>query len=76
MKVEILSFEELSPEQQEEHAYGEDDTFLIVKHKGKIIRVESDGMEPEDASFVRNLSWIAEALDEAYDLGWTDAKEG
>lgn len=74
MKVELCDFSELSPEQQEEHAYGEEDTFLIVSHEGKVIRMESDGMEPEDARFYRSLSWIAEAIEEAYELGLTSGR--
>lgn len=77
MKVEILPFEELSPAQQEDHPYGEDAWFLrVTDNNGKVIRLESDRMEPEDALFVRNLSWIAEALDEAYALGLAAANEG
>ena len=41
-------------------------TYIIQKVDGKIISIESDAMEPEDASFNRGLRWIAEELREAY----------
>ena len=45
---------------------------LIVSHNGKEIRWEHDGMEPEDTTFTRDLSWVADAIEEAYVLGCED----
>ena len=42
---------------------------LLIIHNGKEIGRYSDGMEPEDVSFYRDLSWIAEAIEESYELG-------
>ena len=44
-------------------------TYLIVLYNGKEIRRHSDGMEPEDTVFYRDLSWVPEAILEAYELG-------
>lgn len=53
-----------------------DDTehYLVVKHKGKVVRVVRDGMEPEDVTFFRDLGWIPAAIKEAYKLGLEDGK--
>jgi len=47
--------------------------YLAIYHKGKLLRVYSDAMEPEDARFSRDLSWIKETLEEAYKIGYSDA---
>lgn len=49
--------------------YGHD---LVVLHNGEEIRRHSDKMEPEDAMFYRDLSWVEEAILEAYELGKKD----
>ena len=48
---------------------------LIILHNGKEIARHSDGMEPEDALFYRDLSWVPEEILEAYRLGKKDGKE-
>jgi len=78
--VECCSYDEL-PEQIKEDYLSDNGcgkeyaSYLIVKHNGTIIRYESDAMEPEDARFYRDLSWIKEALLEAYNLGREDSNE-
>jgi len=73
--VECCSYDELLPEHLKDNSLSDNGcgkeyaTYLIVKYKGKIIRFESDAMEPEDARFYRDLSWIEDALLEAYYLG-------
>lgn len=47
--------------------------YIKVTHGGKTILLESDAMEPEDASFGRDLNWIYDALEKAYELGKADA---
>lgn len=46
--------------------------YLIIKHKGKILSVESDAMEPEDVRFYRDLSWVKDMIEQAYELGAKD----
>lgn len=48
-------------------------TYLLVYHKGELIRCESDSMEPEDATFYRDLAWINNAIIDAYYLGKEDS---
>ena len=49
--------------------------YIKATHKGKTILLESDCIEPEDATFSRDLSWISNALKEAYKLGVADGKK-
>ena len=46
---------------------------LIVEHNGKILFEEADTMEPEDACFGRDLSWVQDAIMKAYTCGLEDA---
>jgi len=47
--------------------------YIRVTHGGKTILLESDAMEPEDASFCRDLNWIYGIIEKAYELGKADA---
>lgn len=49
--------------------------YIVIIHNGEIQSVESDAMEPEDAVFYRDLSWITFELQRAYELGLNDGKE-
>ena len=44
-------------------------SVLCITHNGKVLIEETDTMEPEDASFGRNLNWIKAAIELAYKLG-------
>lgn len=48
--------------------------YLVFYYKGKIIAVESDAMEPEDACFYRDLGWIRTMVLKAYQLGKEEKK--
>lgn len=78
LKVMQLSFDELSPEEQNgvsNNGSGKEyATYLKVVHDGKTILLESDAMEPEDARFYRDLAWIPKALEQVYQLGKNDAR--
>ncbi len=50
-------------------------SYLILKHNETVLAVESDAMEPEDATFYRDLSWIKQALELVYKLGYEDAEK-
>ena len=50
----------------------QNDILAIYKY-GKLDRVETDGYEPEDAIFSRDLAWIKPALEQAYEQGKEDA---
>ena len=47
--------------------------YIRVTHGGETILLKSDAMEPEDASFGRDLSWISGIIRKAYGLGQADA---
>ena len=42
---------------------------IVVYHDGNIVNVFSDAMEPEDATFKRDLAWVAAAIQDAYNQG-------
>ncbi len=48
--------------------------YIRVNHNGKTLILESDAMEPEDAMFCRDLSWIAGALKKCYEIGKEEGK--
>jgi hypothetical protein len=50
--------------------------ILTVWRDGKAIREERDGGSPEDQSFYRDWKWVKDALEEAYELGLKDGKDG
>jgi hypothetical protein len=77
-EVTLCTFEELTPAEQagtstngcgKEYA-----NYIRVKRGSQTIWLESDAMEPEDARFTRDLSWIKEALDYAYQCGIADGR--
>jgi len=43
--------------------------YIRVVHNGKTILLESDAMEPEDARFNRDLSWITGIIKKAHEIG-------
>lgn len=47
--------------------------LLLFDSEGSFIEMFSDAMEPEDACFYRDLSWIQDAILEAYQRGKDDA---
>jgi hypothetical protein len=79
LTVKMLEYSELSDEEKEtasENGSGSEWAYYIkVIHNGKTIIFESDAMEPEDATFTRDLSWISGALCKCYELGLQDAKQ-
>lgn len=57
-----------------ENGCGSDEAkYLVVRHNEKIIFVESDAMEPEDARFSRDLNWIKGIIELVYKIGYQDA---
>ena len=75
MKVEFLRYSEL-PESQQETAkaicYYDFKTatyLMITDNSDRVILLESDSIEPCDAKFNRDLSWIKKAIEMAYRMG-------
>lgn len=76
LKVEILTYKQLSPEAQEEYTYHKYSTFLRVSHEDKEILFQSDHLEPEDVRFSRDLYWVPSIIKRAYELGLEDGIKG
>jgi len=79
MKIETLSYEDLTDEEKEDvpdNGSGKEYAcYIKIAGKGKTLLLKSDAMEPEDASFCRDLDWIVSALQEVYNLGLEDGKQ-
>lgn len=73
MNVTVVSFNDLSEEEKDNQpdngAGKEEASYLRVEILGKAPIYYSDAMEPEDAKFKRDLSWIKSALLAAYQAG-------
>jgi len=64
-KVKVVAYEELTKEEQQcqpNNGSGKKYASYIIIEDEKGRRIYSDAMEPEDASFSRNLSWIIDEL--------------
>lgn len=48
--------------------------YLVVYNNGKVFDWNSDAMQPEDATFTRDLSWIVDLVLRAYQQGRNDMK--
>jgi len=74
-KVETLSFQDLQ-EQETRHisdnGWGKENASYLRITVDGVSTLQSDAMEPEDVKFHRDLSWIADALMEAYEVGRRD----
>ena len=72
MKIEILSYDDLTDVQKEDMpnngAGKECATYIKISDGHFLVALLSDAMEPEDATFDRDLSWIAPLLKIVYDL--------
>jgi hypothetical protein len=77
-KVEMVDWEGL-PETYKQMVYQhrKDDynCYLLIYRNNEPPQVETDGMEPEDATFFRDLSWIQPSLEQAYKWGLEDASK-
>ena len=76
LKIEVLNFKDLSDNEKEDapnNGCGKEyANYLRVSHNGRVVAIESDAMEPEDATFGRDLSWIANVIEKCYNIGITD----
>lgn len=76
--VHLITADDLSEEElkvQPDNGSGKDyASYLKIYHKGYVVGIFSDAMEPEDARFLRDMSWISGALERAYNLGFKDGQ--
>jgi len=70
-KVKLISWEDATPEQRD--LMSEDyDLLLQITNCGRV-SYYCDSMEPEDANFRRDLSWVLDELRRAYRAGVMDS---
>lgn len=73
LEVTTLRFEDLKEEEKKNVSNNgsgmEYATYLKVTHNGKTILLESDAMEPEDATLDRDLRWVKDIINKVYVLG-------
>jgi len=78
MKIEQLDYDELSDDEKDaapNNGNGKDlANYIRITFDGGKVFTQSDAMEPEDARFTRDLSWIVEMLKLAYAHGAIDQK--
>ena len=79
LRVTVERYEDLSEEEQREvpnNGYGgkEYATYVRIKDGEHTIELLSDAMEPEDATFNRDLSDVPAVILRAYRIGVRDGK--
>lgn len=75
--VTLEELKDLSDEEKQDASadgYDKGCNYIRIKHNGKTILLESDGIESEDRTFFRRLSWITKWLKKSYELGKEDAR--
>ena len=74
LKIISCGFEDLDEEEKElVPNNGSGTEYIKIIHNEKVILLESDAMEPEDATFGRDLNWIYEACRKCYEIGKQEA---
>lgn len=81
IKVKIIQYDDLTDAQKEEastNGCGKEyaNYLLLNDGDGNYCGLWSDAMEPEDATFTRDLKWIKDLLIEAYKMGEQTNKRG
>lgn len=73
LTAEVQRFEQLSDTEREAHG-DKHAHYLRVTHNGASIFLVSDSIAPEDARFTRDLAFVRQAIQQAYELGVTDGR--
>lgn len=50
-------------------------SLLVITYNNQIIFTKTDGGEPEDQSFCRDLSWIPGIIQKAYEIGLQEKQQ-
>lgn len=74
MKLETLTYEDLTEEEREDapnngHSAVAARYLRVQFSPDEKPVVYSDAMEPEDATFLRDLNWVLDAISTAYETG-------
>lgn len=78
LTIQCTTCDELTPEELEEQPDNgdgkENANYLIITIDGKRRMILSDAMEPEDATFTRDLSDVKDAIRIAYEAGLREGR--
>jgi hypothetical protein len=76
LEVKVIHFDDLTEEEQSmqpNNGQGKEyANYVKLIHNSETIMILSDAIEPEDASFERDLSDVVYAIRKAYELGLKD----
>ena len=72
-KVEVMGFDKLTEDEKKDQPSNgngkEYSCYIKITNGDEVVAIYSDAMEPEDCTFCRDLSWVADAIESAYKLG-------
>lgn len=75
-EITTPEFDQLSPDEKlgaSNNGSGKEyANYIRITRNGKTVYLESDAMEPEDARLTRDLRWVKEAINYAYQCGMVD----
>lgn len=69
MEVLVCEFKDLTTEEQEDFYDDGYRKYLVITWDDGKREIYTDGMEPEDATFGRDLAWIPSLIERAYKKG-------
>lgn len=79
LEIKVLGFKDLTDEEKKNvpnNGHGKEyATCIKVLHNGHLLGLFSDAIEPEDAIFLRDFSWIPGLLNKCYAIGKQDAQQ-
>ena len=79
LKVELVNYDDLTgseKEKQPNNGCGKwNATYIKISDAGRTLMILSDAMEPEDATFTRDLWKVVDAINLAYIRGIQDGKK-
>ena len=77
IKTVMYAWHDTIPQEVRDTQWLDDFDFnlLALYHDDKLLAVATDGMEPEDACFYRDLDYIEEWVRMAYEAGIEDGKK-
>jgi len=75
-EISTPEFYQLTPDEQSSVSNNgcgkEYANYIRIQRNGETVYLESDAMEPEDARLTRDLSWVKEVIQYAYQCGKAD----
>lgn len=74
LNVHLVKFDDLTEDEQEFRNNDFITNYIKITHNNKTVMILSDNIEPEDASFTRDLKDVLPAIEKAYKLGVQDGQ--